>query len=83
MGSVGDQTNGQMNGTGQSLNWSKPHNIIDGQPTTTSKTRHGINLATGKPNRDVPVYTREDVDKVMIAAKKVLKSWAVVPYADR
>lgn len=84
MGSLGAQANGQTNGTThQPLDWTTYFNIIDGELTTTSKTRHGINPATGKPNPEVPVATQEDVEKAMLAAKKASKTWAEVPYAER
>lgn len=83
MGSVGDQTYGKMNGAGQPLDWSKFHNVIDGQLSATVKTRHGINSATGKHNPDFPLSTQEDVEKAMIAAKKGSKIWAATSYTER
>lgn len=84
MGSHGDLSNGHTNGTGvKSLDWSTYHNIIDGKFTSTSKTRHGVNPATGKPNHEVPVATEEDVDNAMKAATKAFKKWSAVPYAER
>lgn len=57
--------------------------MIDGKLTTTSKTRHGINPATGRPNSEVPVSTQEDVDQAMNAATAAFKFWSQVPYAKR
>lgn len=72
------------NGVSKSkLDWTTYKNVIDGQLTGTSSTRHGINPATGKPNHEVPVSTKEDVDKAMVAAKKASVKWAQVAYADR
>lgn len=58
-------------------------NTIDGKLSATTQTRHGINPATGKPNPEVPVATRQDVDAAVDAAKKAFKKWSKVPYAER
>lgn len=58
-------------------------NVIDGKLSATKETRHGINPATGKPNPEVPVSTREDVDKAVEAGKKAFKGWAKTSYEDR
>ena len=58
-------------------------NTIDGKLSSTQQTRHGVNPATGKPNPEVPVSTREDVDAAISAAKKAFKTWSKVPYAER
>jgi len=58
-------------------------NTIDGKLSSTQKTRHGINPATGKPNAEVPVATPEDVDAAVTAAKKAFKTWSKVPYSER
>lgn len=84
MGSVTEPTNGHTNNhTHQSLDWTVYNNVIDGKLTSTQKTRHGINPATGKPNPEVPVATQDDVEQAMVAAKKASTSWAKVPYAER
>lgn len=70
-------------GTEKSLDWSTYYNVIDGKLTTTAKTRHGINPATGKPNPEVPVSTREDVDNAMTAGTAAYKKWSQVPFAER
>lgn len=59
------------------------YNTIDGKLSSTQQTRHGINPANGKPNAEVPVSTREDVDTAIAAAKKAFKTWSKVPYAER
>ncbi|KAK5941872.1 hypothetical protein PMZ80_005823 [Knufia obscura] len=59
------------------------YNTIDGKLCSTQETRHGINPATGKPNPEVPVATREDVDTAVAAAQKAFKSWSKVPYSER
>lgn len=59
------------------------HNVIDGQLSSTQETRHGVNPANGKPNPEVPVATKEDVDRAVAAARKAFKSWAQVPWAER
>jgi len=59
------------------------HNTIDGKLSSTSKTRHGINPATGKPLPEVPVSTQEDVDNAVNAAKRAFKTWSQVSHAER
>lgn len=59
------------------------YNTINGKLTTTEKTRHGINPATGKPNPEVPVSTQKDVDDAVAAAKEAFKSWSKVPWDER
>lgn len=59
------------------------YNTIDGKLSSTQQTRHGINPATGKPNPEVPVATKEDVDAAVAAAKKAFKTWSKVPYEER
>jgi len=80
MGSIGETTDGR---TKQSLDWTVFDNVIDGRLKSTAKTRHSVNPATGKPNPEVPVATRDDVEEAMTAAKKASISWATVPYAER
>ena len=58
-------------------------NVIDGKPSSTSKTRQGINPATGKPNPEVPVSTPEDVDRAVAAGQKAFRGWAKTPFAER
>jgi len=59
------------------------YNTINGKLTTTEKTRHGINPATGKANPEVPVSTQKDVDDAVAAAKEAFKTWSKTPYAQR
>jgi len=59
------------------------YNTINGKLTTTEKTRHGINPATGKPNPEVPVSTPQDVDDAVAAAKEAFKSWSKTSWAER
>ncbi|RMZ85758.1 hypothetical protein DV737_g474, partial [Chaetothyriales sp. CBS 132003] len=58
-------------------------NVIDGKLTSTEESRHGINPATGKPNPEVPVSTRKDVDAALEAAQKAFPGWAATPMAER
>lgn len=67
----------------QPLQWTEFYNTIDGKLETTTRTRHSINPANGEANAEVPVASREDVDRVMEAALKAFKTWATVPYEDR
>lgn len=78
-------TQNGVNGASSSggLDFTTFSNVIDGKLSPTSKTRHGINPATGEPNPEVPVSTPEDVDKAVAAAKKAFKGWAKTPYAER
>jgi delta 1-pyrroline-5-carboxylate dehydrogenase len=76
--------NGTSNGTHHpALDFTTFQNTIDGKLASTKETRHGINPATGKPNAEVPVATREDVDRAMAAGLKAFKPWAKIPYAER
>lgn len=75
--------NGVNGSSSGGLDFTKFSNVIDGKLSSTSKTRHGINPATDKPNPEVPVSTPEDVDRAVEAAKKVSKAWGKVSYADR
>ncbi|KAJ4308947.1 hypothetical protein N0V84_011782 [Fusarium piperis] len=57
--------------------------IIDGQSTPTSKTRHGINPATLEAKPEVPVATQENLDKAAEAGKRAFKKWSKVPAEER
>src|SRR6201999_4268076 len=59
------------------------YNSINGKLTSTEKTRHGINPATGKANPEVPVSTPKDVDDAVAAAKEAFKSWSQTPWEKR
>ena len=59
-----------------SLKWENFFNTIDGKLLSTNITRHSINPATGNPNPEVPLSTKDDGDTAMLAAKKAFKSWA-------
>jgi acyl-CoA reductase-like NAD-dependent aldehyde dehydrogenase len=58
-------------------------NTINGKLTSTEKTRHGINPATGKANPEVPVSTPKDVDDAVAAAKEAFKSWSQTSWEKR
>ncbi|KAL6236246.1 hypothetical protein BDW75DRAFT_250277 [Aspergillus navahoensis] len=58
-------------------------NTINGEQTSTAEKRHGINPATGEPNPDVPVATKEDVDRAVAAAQAAFKTWSEVPFEER
>src|ERR1700710_691440 len=58
-------------------------NTINGKLTSTEKTRHGINPATGKQNPEVPVSTPKDVDDAVAAAKEAFKSWSQESWEKR
>jgi acyl-CoA reductase-like NAD-dependent aldehyde dehydrogenase len=75
MGSIGTTTGFDL--------FSGYYNTINGKLTSTEKTRHGINPATGKANPEVPVSTQKDVDDAVAAAKTAFKTWSKTPYAER
>ena len=58
-------------------------NVINGKLSSTSKTRHGINPATKKPNLEVPVSTQQDVDDAVEAAKVAFKTWSRTSVEER
>ncbi|KAL4881642.1 aldehyde dehydrogenase domain-containing protein [Aspergillus karnatakaensis] len=58
-------------------------NIINGQLSDTAEKRHGINPATGEPNPEVPVSTREDVDNAVNAAQEAFITWSDTPFPER
>ncbi|KAL8954285.1 MAG: hypothetical protein Q9183_007218, partial [Haloplaca sp. 2 TL-2023] len=58
-------------------------NIIKDGLSCTEKTRHNTNPATLEPNPEVPVSTREDVDKAVAAARAAFKSWSKTPVEER
>jgi acyl-CoA reductase-like NAD-dependent aldehyde dehydrogenase len=59
------------------------YNTINGKLTSTEKTRHGINPATGKPNPEIPVSTQQDVDNTVAAARDAFKIWSKTPWHER
>ena len=59
------------------------YNTINGVSTSTSHTRHGVNPATEKPNPEVPISTRQDVDRAITAGQAAFKGWASTPYSER
>ena len=77
--SNGTSTNGEH----QKLDWTAFYNVIDGELTSTEKTRTGINPATSEPNDPVPVSTPDDVHKAVAAGQKAFRSWADTPWAER
>jgi acyl-CoA reductase-like NAD-dependent aldehyde dehydrogenase len=57
--------------------------IIDGKPSTTKETRHGVNPANMQPKEEVPVATQDDLDCAVDAARKAFRTWSKVSYKDR
>lgn len=72
-----------MGSTHQPLDWSNYANVIDGHLSSTAQVRHSINPATGEKNPNVPVSTKDDVEKALQAAKRAQVGWAAIPYDDR
>lgn len=66
-----------------SLNWDKYWNVINGELESTKESRHSINPATGNSSVDVPVATREDVDRAIESAAAAFKKWSRVQWAER
>jgi delta 1-pyrroline-5-carboxylate dehydrogenase len=58
-------------------------NIINGKPSDTAATRHGVNPSTREPLAAVPVSGTADVDLAVSAAKAAAVGWGAVPLADR
>lgn len=57
--------------------------IIDGKPSATERTRHGVNPANLEQKPEVPVASSNDVDRAVAAAQVAFKSWSNVPYSER
>jgi acyl-CoA reductase-like NAD-dependent aldehyde dehydrogenase len=51
--------------------------------TTTSHTRHGINPANRQANPEVPVSTKEDLDKAVDAARQAFREWSKTSSDER
>jgi len=82
--------NGAQNGSHETngwhpgpLDWSSFKNTINGVLESTKRSRHSINPATGEPGPEVPLVTKEDVDRTMAAAQAAFKTWSAVAYAER
>lgn len=72
------------NGTSSSpLKWDKFYNVIDGKLEPSHDTRHSINPATEIPGPEVPVATKQDVDRVLQIAKQAFPAWSETPYSSR
>ncbi|KAJ4188151.1 hypothetical protein NW759_016852 [Fusarium solani] len=59
------------------------HNIIGGKLVSTKQTRHSVNPSTLEPNPEVPVSSREDVDRAVAVAQEAVGTWAGMRLADR
>lgn len=65
------------------LDFTSFHNTINGKPSSTKQTRHGINPATREPNAEVPVSTPADIDAAVSAARAAFKPWSKVSVEER
>ncbi|KAH7072464.1 aldehyde dehydrogenase-like protein [Paraphoma chrysanthemicola] len=65
------------------LDWTTFRNTVDGKLENTKESRHSINPATGKPGPEVPISSREDVDRACDAGAAAFKKWSQVPWAER
>ncbi|KAL2839273.1 Aldehyde/histidinol dehydrogenase [Aspergillus pseudoustus] len=73
-----------MSSVSESLNvFGEYYNIINGERQRTTKTRNGIDPATGQSLPEVPVATENDVYNTVEAAKAAFKIWPLVSWADR
>ncbi|WEW54810.1 hypothetical protein PRK78_000235 [Emydomyces testavorans] len=68
---------------GAEIDFTTFRNVINGKLTSTEKTRHGINPATGEPNPEVPVSTPADVDAAIEAGQAAFKTWSKTPVEER
>lgn len=87
-------TNGHSKGTTKVDFKGNFSNTINGKlvPASDGATRHGINPATKKPNPEVPVATKKDLDDAVAAGRAAFKKWqkttvqerkdAILKYAD-
>ncbi|KAH7348991.1 aldehyde dehydrogenase-like protein [Pyrenochaeta sp. MPI-SDFR-AT-0127] len=65
------------------LDWKIFQNVVNGELESTRQTRHSFNPATGEPGPEVPVSTRDDVDRACDFATAAFKKWSRVPWAER
>ncbi|KAI8941629.1 hypothetical protein NX059_002842 [Plenodomus lindquistii] len=65
------------------LDWKTYRNVINGKLESTKQTRHTTNPANGEPGPEVPVSTRDEVDRACDAAAKAFKTWSKVPWNER
>lgn len=65
------------------LDWTTYRNVINGKLESTKQTRHSINPANGEDGPEVPVATRDDVDRACDAAAEAFKTWSKVPWGER
>lgn len=65
------------------LSWTKFYNTIDGKLESTADTHCSINPATEENNPQVPLTTKDDIERAMLAASVAFKTWSGVPYAER
>ncbi|KAH8880985.1 aldehyde dehydrogenase [Thozetella sp. PMI_491] len=57
--------------------------IINGRSSPTGKTRRAVNPATLEEKAEVPVATRDDLDRAVASAKDAFKLWRQKPYQER
>ncbi|KAH9871066.1 hypothetical protein J1614_006640 [Plenodomus biglobosus] len=65
------------------LDWKSFSNVINGKLESTQQTRHSTNPANGEDGPEVPVSTRDDVDRACNAAAEAFKTWSKVPWDER
>jgi hypothetical protein len=65
------------------FNFDRFYNVIDGNLETTPSTRRGVNPSTLQPNPEVPVASKNDVDRAIQGARKGFQTWSKVPIDER
>ncbi|CAH0030343.1 unnamed protein product [Clonostachys rhizophaga] len=65
------------------LNFEKYHNVINNELTSTSATRHAICPSNEEPLWEVPVSTKEDLDRAVKVAKTAYSTWSKLSFDER
>lgn len=60
-----------------------PGNIINNEIVTTVESRYSINPSTGESLPDVPVATKEDVDRTVEYSRAAFKQWSKTTFEHR
>jgi acyl-CoA reductase-like NAD-dependent aldehyde dehydrogenase len=65
------------------FNFDRFYNVINGNLEITPRTRHGVNPSTLQPNQEVPVASKEDLDRAVRGARKGFQIWSQTPIDER
>ncbi|VUC25094.1 unnamed protein product, partial [Clonostachys rosea] len=63
--------------------WQDYYNVINNELTSTSATRHAICPSYDKPLWEVPVSTKEDLDRAVNAGKAAYSTWSKLSFDER